>query len=159
VYEIEDLLQPFIGYMDLGMYREAGDELETLPAQFKDHPKVMFARMELLLETSRWEDGVQLGQSLCRLWPEEHEFHFRTAYCQHELKATPEARATLLRAPESIRATALYHYNMACYETQLGNLDEAKRLLKICFEKSREYRKGAQGDPDLKPLWPWLAKP
>ena len=57
----------------------------------------------------------------------------------------------------SIRDTALYFYNLACYEAQLGNLDEAKRLLKDCFSKDPQYREESMDDPDLEPVWISLA--
>lgn len=156
--DIDALLQPFYGYVALRMYSDANDALEALPNKAKAHPLVLLARLELLMEMERWDDGIVLGQSLCSLWPEEFEFWFKAAYCLHEDKRTAEAKATLLSAPVGIRDTALFYYNSACYETQLGNLSEAKGLLKKCFEKSRKYRGEALDDPDLKPLWDSLGK-
>lgn len=150
---IETLLEPFTGYLHLGMFLDANDVLENLPTEIKTHPIVLQARLILLVEMRKWEEGVLLGESLSKLWPQEHEFYFKTAYCLHELKRTHEAKATLESAPKSIRDTALYFYNLACYEAQLGNLDEAKRLLKQCFAKEYRYRQGALDDPDLEPLW------
>lgn len=72
------------------------------------------------------EDGAILAQSLSRLWPEDHEFHIRTAFCLHEMKRTDEAKAVLLAGPETLKDNAIYHYNLACYEAQLGNIKEAK---------------------------------
>jgi len=150
---IEMLLEPFTGYLHLGMFLDANDELEKLPTEFRTHPKVLEARLVLLMEMERWEDGASLGESLIQLWPQEHEFHFKTAYCLHELENTRKAKQTLLSAPESIRDTALYCYNLACYETQLGNIEEAKRLLTVCFTREPGYREESLGDPDLEPLW------
>jgi tetratricopeptide (TPR) repeat protein len=156
---IASLLQPFYGYLELKMYVEANDELEGLPTKLKVHPVVLLCRLELLVEMKRWEDGVTLGQSLCGLWPDEMEFWFRSAYCLHELKRTLEAKDTLLKAPMAIRDTAVFSYNLACYETQLGNLKEAKRLLKECFERDEGFRVDALEDPDLEPLWSSPGKP
>lgn len=147
------LLQPFYGYVHLGMFLDANEELEKLPNEIKTQPLVLEARLELLVEMEKWEDGVLLGQSLLELWPQELEFHFKTAYCLHELKRTKEAKMTLESAPASIRLTALYCYNLACYETQLGNLGIAKLLLQECFVKEPRYREEALDDPDLEPLW------
>jgi len=146
-------LEPFYGYLHLKMFHEANDELEKLPTEIKTHPMVLEARLVLLMEMDKWEEGVLLGESLIQLWPSEHEFHFKTAYCLHELNRTTEAKVTLESAPKSIRDTALYCYNLACYETQLGNLDEAKCLLKDCFARDPQYREESLDDPDLEPLW------
>jgi predicted Zn-dependent protease len=135
------------------MFKEASDELEKLPDEIKPHPMVLLARLELLVEMKRWEEGAVLGLSLVKLWPQEHEFHFKAAYCLHELKRTQEAKDTLVAAPDELRKTGLFFYNMACYETQLGNVGQAKLLLKSCFEKNKKWRVEALDDPDLEPLW------
>lgn len=154
---IEALLEPFTGYLHLGMFQDASEELDKLPPTIRSAPLVLEARLVLLVEMERWEEGVLLGESLCQLWPMEHEFYFKTAYCLHELKRTVEAKATLEAAPLPIRETALYYYNLSCYETQLGNLLEAKRLLKTCFAKDLRFREESLDDPDLEPLWASLA--
>jgi len=151
--DIEALLQPFVGYIELGMYEEAARELEDLPEALKEHPVVWLARLELIMELKRWEEGATLGQSLCARWPHELEFWFKTAYCQHELKQTAEAKATLLVAPELIRQTALFYYNLACYETQLGDLGSGRRLLEQSCAIDKRFRQDALKDPDLQPLW------
>lgn len=150
---VETMLEPFAGYFHLGMFHEANDALDDLPTEFKTHPKVLLARFSLLLEMKRWDDGVLLGESLIRLWPQELEFHFKTAYCLHELKRTKEVKETLEAAPVSIRGTAVFHFNLACYAAQLGHLDEAKKLLTRCFEKEPRFKEEALDDPDLEPVW------
>ena len=47
------------------------------------------------------------------------------------------------------------HYNLACYECQLGRLAEAKRWLVAAFElgNPRQTKLMALDDPDLRPLW------
>jgi tetratricopeptide (TPR) repeat protein len=149
----DDLLEPFDGYLALGMFMEANDELERMPNGFKAHPTVLTARLALLMEMERWEAAVILGRSLFKLWPDDTEFCIHTAYCLHELKQTAEAKQTLLDGPDALRDLAVFHYNLACYECQLGNLGEAKRRLATCFKIDRAHRAESLEDPDLEPLW------
>ncbi len=151
--EIRPLLMPFSGYLDLGMLQDAVESLESLPTELKHHPLVLSARLELLMHTKRWEEGVILAQSLTGLWPKYHEFHFRAAFCLHELRRTKEAKQTLLNAPMSIRDEPLFFYNMACYEAQLGDLQRAKELLAACLKKAPQMKAGAIDDRDLAPVW------
>ena len=151
--DVETLLQPYVGYLSLGMYDDANEALESLPTEIKTHRLVLWARLDLLVEMRKWEEGVLLGESLCKLWPDQREFVIRTAYCLHELKRTAEAKDMLLNAPASHRESAVFNYNLACYETQLGNIDEAKKLLVSCFQKDKDFRGQALDDPDLEPLW------
>jgi tetratricopeptide (TPR) repeat protein len=150
--EIEPPLQPFVGYVELGMYEDANNELDCLPLEMQEHPMVQLARLELLVEMKRWEEGVLLGESLCDLRPQELEYWFKTAFCQHELKRTMDAKQTLLKAPAHIRETAVFYYNLSCYETQLGDLSEGKRLLEKSCEIDKRFSQDALEDPDLQPL-------
>jgi tetratricopeptide (TPR) repeat protein len=139
------------------MFLEAQDEFEKLPAKIKNHPAVQHFSLFLLVKLGKWEEGVLLGESLCKLWPLELGFYMNTALCLHLLGRTNEAKAILVSTPKSIRDTAKgmegnYCYDLACYECQLGNLDEAKRLLRECLAREPQYREEALKDPDLEPL-------
>lgn len=149
----EKLLQPVYGYIELGLFAEAAEELENFPAEVKHHPLMLLGKMDLLIETRRWEEGVIAGQECCRLLPDESEFWIKRAYCLHELKRTQDAKTVLLSAPKSLRTQAVYFYNMACYEAQLGNLDSAKAFLKSCFARDKSYKQASLIDADLQPLW------
>ncbi|MEJ0000919.1 MAG: hypothetical protein WDO13_18175 [Verrucomicrobiota bacterium] len=155
---IQALLRPFYGYLELGMDADANDSLEALPDDVKPHPLVLTAQLELLMVMKRWEDGVILGQSLCRIFSNHHDLWFRTAYCLHAMKRTAEAKETLLSAPTAISGTALYCYNLACYEAQLGRIDRAKSLLEACFTKDANMRATALDDPDLEQVWDSIAR-
>jgi predicted Zn-dependent protease len=148
-----ELLQPFLGYLDLQMFHEANDELESLPNEYKTRPEVLSARLELLMAMRRWEDGALLAQSLSKLWPDHDEWYIRTAFCLHELKRTADARAVLLNGPETLKDNAVYHYNMACYEAQLGHVKKAKQYLSTCFKMEKKFKAEALEDPDLEPVW------
>ena len=150
---VETLLNPFSGYILLGMYDDAHEELESLPEELKTHPLVLEARFTLLVELERWEEAAFLGESICKLCPTKLDFHFKTAHCLHQLKRTQDAKDTLLAAPHTIRETAIYWYTLACYETQLGHQDEARDLLKQCFQIDPKFRGVALEEVDLEPLW------
>jgi Tfp pilus assembly protein PilF len=52
---------------------------------------------------------------------------------------------------------AIFHYNLACYECQLGDIDGAKERLRRTFEIDADFREIALEDADLKPLWELLS--
>jgi len=56
---------------------------------------------------------------------------------------------------ERISANWLIAYNLACYQTQLGDLEEAWRWLGYAMDKAdtKEIKLKALDDPDLEPLW------
>jgi tetratricopeptide (TPR) repeat protein len=150
---VEKLLEPFTGYVELGMYLDAQEELESLPQEVKNHPMVLGARMLLLVELEMWQEAALIGGWLCQLCPANLEFHFKTASCLHQLKRIADAKELLMAAPPMIRETALYFYTLACYETELGNHDEARDCLKRCFGIDPKFRQIAMEEVALEPLW------
>jgi hypothetical protein len=50
------------------------------------------------------------------------------------------ARIILVNAVDRMPEVAAFHYNLACYECQLGNLDESKTRLKQAFQLESRYR-------------------
>ena len=65
----------------------------------------------------------------------------------------PEAQVHFLKATQADPTYPMFHYNLACYECQLGNLEIAKERLKKAFELESAYRIKALEDDELKPLW------
>ena len=151
------LLEPFAGYLSLGMFEDANDALEDLPNGLKVHPLVLGSRLTLLIAMKRWEDSVILARSLTKLWPEEPAFYFQTSFCLHELRRTSEAKAALMAAPADVQGQPHFLFKLACYEAQLGNVARAKELLKACFEEDEGMKQAALDDPDLKPVWSILS--
>jgi Flp pilus assembly protein TadD len=72
------------------------------------------------------------------------------AFCLHEMGRTAEARALLLGGPEQLKDEPTYHYNLGCYAAVLGDVEEARRCLKISFEMDKKFREIARMDPDLR---------
>jgi hypothetical protein len=75
------------------------------------------------------------------------------AYATRRADCLEAARLILVNAVERQPEVAIFHYNMACYECQLGNLQPANDRLKRAFELEPKYRLSALEDEDLEPLW------
>jgi tetratricopeptide (TPR) repeat protein len=72
----------------------------------------------------------------------------------HELKRTQEALDALLPAAAKFPKHWLIRYNLACYCSQLGRLQEAMQWLEkaIGLADKSEVKAMALADPDLEPL-------
>ena len=77
------------------------------------------------------------------------------------MKRTTEARDILLGIMVCFAVRALMQYNIACYECQLGNLNQAREHLDAAFALSGGLylRPRSLDEPDLAPLWPPLCAP
>ena len=148
----ERILLAAQGYSELGMFDDALAEIDSLPEEVAQNATVVELRTVILMQARRWKPALTASRALCRVAPEKPSGFIHTAFCLHELGRTTEARETLLSGPESLHAQPVYHYNLACYECALGNLDLARLHLDKSFELDKAYREYARSDPDLAAL-------
>lgn len=140
------------GYAELGMYDDALDELDALPGSTRQSSPAIDMRLAVLMQAKRWRTALPISRDLCRLHPERNSGYIHTAFCLHEMGQTVEARDILVNGPATLHAEPTFHYNLACYECALGNLDIARAHLDKSFELDKKFREFAKTDPDLKPL-------
>lgn len=154
---IEKTLLAVQGYHELGLPAEALDELSTIadPA-FQGRADVLTLRMMLLMELRRWEDALEPSLRLCREQPENHAPFIQAAFCLHELGRTREAKTLLLNGPAALLRDAVYHYNLACYEAVLGDVEAAQGHLRDSFRLDPAMRETARTDRDLQAVWDLL---
>jgi hypothetical protein len=67
---------------------------------------------------------VEIGEALVKTAPARPDSWIHRSYAQHELKRTEEASDLLLPAAHLFPGHWQIVYNLACYASRLGNLDE-----------------------------------
>jgi len=146
------------GWAELGDLAEAQVELGLVAAELQTHPAVLALRWEILTSLRDWSGALEAAAAMIQVAPNEPAGWFNRSYCLHELKRTQEARDNLLRVVDSFPLSATMRYNLACYECQLGRLDQARIWLRKAFGLGDpgEMKNQALRDPDLEPLWPEL---
>jgi predicted Zn-dependent protease len=140
------------GYSELGMFDDALAEINSLPPELSDHATVVELRTVVLMQAQRWKPALTASRALCRVAPGKTVGFIHTAFCLHALGRTQEARDTLLAGPELLHTEPTYHYNLACYECTLGNLELARLHLEKSIELNKDFRDYAKSDPDLAAL-------
>lgn len=140
------------GYCELGMAAEGLVELDALPSEWQQHPSVAEMRLIALMQAKRWKVALTAARELMRLSPEKNIGYIHAAFCLHELGQTEAARQALLAGPQTLHADPIYHYNLACYECRLGQLESARQRLEKTFMIDKKFREFAKTDPDLAAL-------
>jgi predicted Zn-dependent protease len=140
------------GYCELSMFDEALEELASLPAKTQHHPSAVELRLVVLMQARRWKLALTTARELTKIAPDKSIGFIHAAFCLHELGKTEDARAVLLDGPQTLRTEPVFHYNLACYEAVLGNLDEARGYLKTSVELDKKFSEYAKTDPDLRAL-------
>jgi predicted Zn-dependent protease len=108
-----------------------------------------------LRKEKNWEACINIARALTKLAPALPHGWIHLACSLHELKRTKEAKEVLLPVVDKFPRESTMRYNLACYECQLGNLEEAGLLLERAFESggAKQMKLMALDDPDLEPLW------
>ena len=143
------------GWLELGNHNEAFEELECITPHLRAHPDVLKLRWEIYAKAKHWFAAMNVASGLVSLLPNELEPWIHRSFALHELKRTGEARDLLLPAVAKFPKDATIPYNLACYETQLGNITQGKEWLEKAFalDLTKELKLNFLSDPDLEPLW------
>lgn len=142
------------GYYELGLPDEALEELVGIPdPAFHERTDVLNLRMMLLMDLRRWADALDPARRLCERDPLSPVPFIQAAFCLHETGQTREARAVLREGPAALVRDAVYHYNLACYEAVLGDVEAAQAHLRDSFRLNPAMREAARKDRDLEPIW------
>lgn len=119
----------------------------------RERLEVMLLRLDTLQTLKRWEECAVLGQEAASRYPDCGAIYLVTAYAIRRAQSLPAARDFLLLAEDELGDEAMFHFNLACYACQLGDLQEAERRLEMAFEIDPKYRSQALEDEDLRPMW------
>jgi hypothetical protein len=141
------------GYLELGMPLEADAELDSVNPDVRHLPEVLAVRIVIYSALKKWELMQTVAKRMALYDPEEPQWTVSWAYATRRADSIEAARMILINAVERLPNTAIFHYNLACYECQLGDLEAAKARLKRASELEQGFRRIALDDEDLRPLW------
>jgi tetratricopeptide (TPR) repeat protein len=142
------------GWLGLGDFGSAVEELRQISAPMQEHPEVLLARCEIHFTSEQWEPLLPIADKLIRQFPKLDIVWINRSYALHELKRTQEAFDALLPAAEKFPKRWIVRYNLACYCSQLGRAEEAMRWLEqtMTLAGKKKIKAMALDDPDFEPL-------
>ena len=140
------------GYVELGMYQEAGEELAGIDAGARGLPEALAVRMEIHRGLKQWVAMQAIAKNLAEQDPGNAQWQISWAYATRRAESIEAARSILIGAADRHPREAIIPYNLACYECQSGNMDAARDHLKTAFKLEPKCRAMAMEDDDLKPL-------
>jgi Tfp pilus assembly protein PilF len=156
--ELEQRLQPAIGYLQLGMMEEANEVVEALPPEAKTEKMVLGLQVEIYRETSSWQRMREVAGFLTHEWPGDSQHWISFAYATRRCRSITEAEIILLKAVKLHPMEPMIHFNLACYAAQSGELAAARERLAQAELLDPGIRAMALNDPDLDPLWAAFGK-
>jgi predicted Zn-dependent protease len=148
------------GWLELGNWQEANEELERITPEMRAHPTVLRVRWGIYAEAEKWEMAAEVARGISVLLPGNSWGWLQWAYSLHVLKRTDEARSVLISVVDKFPDQDMMSYNLACYCCQLGRLKEAMHWIgkAIDLAGKKDIRLTALDDPDLEPLWSQISE-
>jgi len=137
------------GYLELGMVRQAEQELTRLPAPAHDLPAVMSLRSHVLVARRRWRRVVAHARRAVQLFPESPEYYIHAATAFDMLGRRDEGRRVWASAPAAVRTNGVAHLHVARFEARLGNVDAAREHLASALDLDPKLRAVVSRDPHL----------
>lgn len=141
------------GWLELGNWNEANEELEQIAAEMRGHPDVVEMRYRVYAAAGRWDYAHAVGQALVRMVPHRLGGWLGLAESERNLAGLGKAYETLIAATGHHPDEPILHFRIARCACQLGLLPAAKAWLEKAFTRDPTLRAAALDEPDLEPLW------
>ena len=144
------------GYLDLGMTEEAKEELDAIIESERLGDDVLAMRARLYLESKNWEVMEAVSKQLATQSPKLAFAWVNWAYALREMGRNEEAKQVALRGLEQHPKEATLWFNLACYCSLLGELEDASKHLNEAIRIDKDFETSSVDDPDLDNLWNWI---
>jgi Flp pilus assembly protein TadD len=146
------------GYRELGMFDDAATALEEIEPEDKTRNEVLYARVDIYLAAKKWDMATAVANHLVKVDPENPAAWINLAYAVRRAESIEPAEAILLKARALHPENALIAFNLACYASVTGCMEEAKVRLRQAIDLDNDIRRLALDDDDLRPLWDWIGQ-
>lgn len=141
------------GFSELGMFLDATEELERIESDVRHLPEVLAVRLTIYEALKKWELMQAVAKSQVQNDPDNVQWWISLANATRRTESLEIAKVILLEAVRNHPKMALIHYNLACYECQLGDVSVGKQHLDRAFKLDPKLRIKALDDGDLAVLW------
>ena len=147
-------VQAAIGWLELSSPADARAELENISGARREHPDALEVWWNIFAAEKNWPGALTCAERLLAAAPERASGWLDQSFALHELKRTREAFERLSGAAQKFPGHHVIPYNLACYQSVLGDREEALCWLRCAVTVSdvKIIRTLAADDPDLAPL-------
>ncbi len=139
------------------MLNDAALVLEEIAPEDKIRNEVLGARVDIYMAAKKWDMAAAVASHLVKVEPQNATWWISLAYALRRTESVEKAEAILLRAQAIHPKVAMIAFNLACYASVAGRMEEAKERLQNAIELDKDIRGLALDDEDLNPLWDWIA--
>src|SRR5260370_25500296 len=121
------------GWLELGNWLEANNELDCITPRLRAHPDVLSIRWFICSKAGNWELALEIARALAEADPEDSFGAVRLGWTLDALNRVQEVYDLLAAAAPRFPEDYRLHYDLACYCCKLGTLKEALHSLGAAF--------------------------
>ena len=144
------------GYRELGMFKDALEELSQLTEALANRIETLQMRLAILIDAKDWAPATCTAQELVIREPSDPGHLVNLAFATRRSQTMDEAQAILTDAAKRFPKVAIVHYNLGCYACQKQAFESAKVFLAKAFSIDPTFLDTAKSDEDLRSLNDWL---
>ncbi|NNE91727.1 MAG: hypothetical protein HKN23_08780 [Verrucomicrobiales bacterium] len=152
----EDQFNAAEGYVELGMYQEALEELSAIPVEVDDKQtkfEIADRRLKILQQMEAWEEGAKVARAAVVELPNYSTPYLLGAYAIRRAEGVEAAFEFLVSGEHCLYMTPDFWYKKGCYYCLLGQFKEAKECVyKAMGSGDEKYDTLVEEDDDLAPL-------
>ena len=116
------------------MFDDAALVLEEIALEDNNRNEVLGARVNLYMVAKKWDMAAAVASHLAKVDPQTAGWWISLAYALRRTESVEKAEAILLRAQTIHPKNALIAFNLACYASVTGRMEEAKEHLRHAIE-------------------------
>jgi hypothetical protein len=148
-------LDAAIGWLELGNWHEANEEIEQITSRMRVHPDVLQVRCKIYTAAETWEFVVAVAGTLSRHAPSSSFGPLHLSHALRKLDRIAEAINVLTSHVEKFPKEWRIPYQLACYTCLLRDRQKALWWLEQAIDVAgpTDIRLKALDEPDLEPLW------
>ena len=142
-------LEAAAGWIQLGDYDSANDELEKIRAEWRAHPDVLDLRWLIYSNDEQWDACLDIASAIVKMVPDRAQGWLDKAFSLRRANdgGVEKAKTVLLEAAKLFPDDSMIQYNLACYCAQR---DDGRPVMK---SQLIAIVAAVLVDEDLKPLW------
>ena len=142
------------GYRLLGMFDESILILEDIPFdEERWHPLVVEARYNTYRDAKEWTLAMTMAKLKTESKPNSLEWLLNYADAHHQMGDTKKAITCLKDAEGKFCEEAEYLFRLGKYHAILGNVEEAKNLVRRVFKLNGSFKADFLDDPAFDSVW------
>jgi tetratricopeptide (TPR) repeat protein len=143
------------GYIALGLYLEANEELEQLDPLHQTLPRPLVLKLCVYAGLKQWDLVQTLAAKLSENEPSNAHWALWWASAACRAQSVKAAIQILLHALEKHPNNASIHFNLSCYENRARHYKQARRHLARALQLDPRFRRVLRegNGHDLELLW------